>query len=110
MKEFQIEGKVNQSKKKRDKRKAMKDKQQELDRVLAEQKRKEYEVKAREEYLAARAQGIETKNPTGKILKKKAVPKKKIADERGDWEVVDLKKSVIVEQDGSDEDSELSFE
>jgi len=37
----------------------------------------------------------------GKVLKKKIVPKTKIADDKGglDWEVVDKRKSVIVEED-----------
>lgn len=110
MKQFEPEGKVNQSKKKREKRKMQKEKQEELERVLAEQKRKEQEAKAKAEYLAAKAKGLDVKNPTGKVLKKKVIPKKKIADERGDWEVVDQKKSVLVEEDDNKEDSDLSFE
>ena len=47
---------------------------------------------------------------SGKVVKKKIVPKKKIHDEQGNtWEVVDQKKVVIVEG-SDDEDSELSFE
>lgn len=38
-----------------------------------------------------------------KILKKKVLPKKVIADKEGSWEVVDQKKSILVEEeDGED--------
>jgi hypothetical protein len=41
----------------------------------------------------------------GKVLKKKVLPKKKIADEAGgmDWEVTEKKKVVVVEE-GEDDD------
>jgi hypothetical protein len=39
-------------------------------------------------------------------LKRKVVPKKIVKDEVGDWEVVDQKKTMIVEEDQSDENSD----
>ena len=44
---------------------------------------------------------------TGKVLKKKIIPKKTIQDAGGNWEVIDQKKSVLVEEEdlGSGEDS-----
>lgn len=58
--------------------------------------KKEPEVKVREDGSII--------TPEGKVLKKKVIPKKKIADDKGglDWEVVDKKKTEIVEE--SDED------
>ena len=47
--------------------------------------------------------------PEGKKLIKKTVAKKKVTDEKGDeWEVVDQRKSVIVEESSSDNNSDLS--
>jgi hypothetical protein len=41
----------------------------------------------------------------GKVLKKKTVPKKKVVDDKGDeWEVVDERKTLIVEETDSDSD------
>lgn len=54
-------------------------------------------------------QGKDVITPGGKILKKKIVPKKKVTDEKGDqWEVVDQKKTVVVEESASDGASGLS--
>ena len=41
---------------------------------------------------------------SGKILKKKVVGNKKIVDEQGEWEVIDQKKTVIVEESASEHD------
>jgi len=49
------------------------------------------------------------KTDDGKVLNKKVIGKKTITDEKGTWEVVDKKKTVIVEEEDQD-DSELSFE
>ena len=56
-------------------------------------------------------------NAVGKVLKKKTVPKKKVVDENGsEWEVVDERKAVIVEEtdsekgrDTSDSEDEIAF-
>ena len=41
------------------------------------------------------------KTADGKVIKKKTIPKKKVADASGglDWEVIDKKRTVIVEED-----------
>ena len=44
-------------------------------------------------------------NPsTGKVMKRKVVPKKKLLDEHGgiEWEVVDKKKTIIVDESDDD--------
>jgi hypothetical protein len=47
--------------------------------------------------------------PAGKVLKKKTLPKKKVTDEKGaEWEVVDQKKTVVVEESASDGNSIIS--
>lgn len=45
--------------------------------------------------------------PDGKVLRKKVLPSKaKVVDDKGDeWEMVQTKKTVLVEQSGSDDDS-----
>lgn len=43
---------------------------------------------------------------SGKVLKKKVIGNKKIVDEQGEWEVIDNKKTVIVEESASDNDSD----
>ena len=49
-------------------------------------------------------------NAVGKVLKKKTVPKKKVLDEKGDeWEVVDQRKTLIVEETDSDSDDQISY-
>lgn len=102
--EFVPEGKVNQSKKKREKRNKKKAQERE-NAILAEVRTKE------KENAALRAKMRETKTvgkfttAIGKVLKKKTVPKKKVVDDKGDeWEVVDERKTLIVEETDSDSD------
>lgn len=102
LREFKPEGTVNQSKKKREKRNAKKAKDRE-DQVLAETR------KAAEQEAALRAKLKQGKNEgkfltaIGKVLKKKTAPKKKVMDENGsEWQVVDNRKTQIVEESDSD--------
>jgi hypothetical protein len=88
MKEFEIAGKVNQSAKKREKRKQKKAKELELKAILDERKRMQAEAALKEEYKKARAEGREL--PKDNKLVKKILPKKTVVDEQGEsWEVVD---------------------
>lgn len=56
----------------------------------------------KQDFLKAKAEG--KKPATEKQFVRKAIPKKTIVDEQGTWEVVDQKKSVLVEKT-SDEDA-----
>lgn len=109
MREFVPEGKVNQSKKKREKRNIKKAKDKE-EAALAEAKAKAQEEAALRAKL--RENKVESKFMTaaGKVLKKKTAPKKKVLDEKGDeWQVVDQRKTLIVEETDSDEDDEKNY-
>lgn len=74
------------------------------------------EQKARERAMEAARKKAKTSNyvenedvitPEGKKLIKKTVPKKKVTDDKGnEWEVVDQRKSVVVEENSSDDDSD----
>ena len=105
MKEFKPASKVNQSSKKRDKRKVKK--QQEID-LLAALEAQKLAKKNEAIIRQARAKGVYVPEPKA-LLKKVIAPKKVVTDEQGkDWEVVDQKKSVYVEKDSDDEDKSLS--
>jgi len=57
-------------------------------------------------YFQKLQKGIKTDDvqysESGKVIRKKVVPKKIVKDEKGDdWEVVDTKKTQIVEEDQS---------
>ena len=60
--------------------------------------------------------GSVLESPEGKVLKRKVIPKKKIVDEQGgEWEVVDQRKTMIVEESDdsrseSDDGSQMTFE
>jgi len=111
LREFQPTKKANQSKKKRDKRKAKKEKEQQLKAEEEEKKREKAMVEAKKA-LAEKGKKSLVKNINisddgstvtvdGKVLKKKVLPRKKIADAEGglDWEVTEKKKTVIVEEE-----------
>lgn len=103
MKEFQVPNKVNQSAKKREKRKVKKEKEKELQAILDQRKAEQKQAQLREKYNM----GIELSSMESdrKPLKKKVLPKKTIADAQGDWEVVDKKQQVFVEVSGDDNES-----
>lgn len=105
MKEFKPASKVNQSSKKRDKRKIKKQQEIELQATLEAQKlAKQNEAIIRQ----ARAKGVYVPEPKA-LLKKVVAPKKVVTDEQGKtWEVVDQKKTTYVEKDSDDEDKSLS--
>ena len=103
-KQFEVAGKVNQSAKKREKRKQKKAQEKELQAILEQRKRQQAEEKAKEDYLKAKSEGRQL--PNQKQFVRKVIPKKTIVDEQGSWEVVDQKKSVLVEKTSDDEGSE----
>ena len=108
--EFKPAGTVNQNKKKKEKLKAKKIRDREL-KALEEQKAREKAMEAARKKTKTskygEAQDVIT--PEGKKLIKKTVPKTKVKDDKGDeWEVVDQRKSVIVEEDTSENNSDLS--
>lgn len=116
LREFKPEGTVNQSKKKREKRLAKKNKAKE-EAIQEEAKKKaKRDAELREEVKKGNKEG-KFLNAVGKVLKKKTVPKKKVVDENGsEWEVVDERKAVIVEEtdsekgrDTSDSEDEIAF-
>ena len=94
---------MNQSQKKREKRKAKKQQEMELKAIAEAKALKELDKKRKADYLEAKARGMPL--PVEKQFKKKVLPKKVIPDADGAWEVTDIKKSVLVEQDDSEEDS-----
>ena len=111
MKEFVPMGKVNQTKKKRDKRKLKK--MQELEKKAVEEAKRKLEedrklkekLKSQNRFEAANADPVYTSS--GKVLKKKVIRNKKIVDEQGEWEVINKKQTVIQEESASDhEDSD----
>ena len=110
MREFEVSGKVNQSQKKREKRKMQKE-QEKMKTIQAGIKATEEQKNkaklAYQDMMKNSKHGQKTEE--GKVLKKKAIPKKVVSDETGSWEVVDSKKSVLVEEDDS-ADSDLSME
>jgi len=75
------------------------------------------DIRAKEkEEAALRAKIRENKsegkflNAVGKVLKKTTAPKKKVDDEKGqEWQVVDQRKTVIVEETDSDSDDQIAF-
>lgn len=100
MREFKPAGLVNQSKKKREKRKLQKEQQKKIEAIAREKARLIEEIKLKQAFIDAKRNGEDTSQFEGKILKKKTLPKKKVTDENGnEWEVVDTKKKVIVEND-----------
>ena len=110
MREFVPEGKVNQSKKKRAKRNLKKAKERE-EAALAEARAKEKEDAAlRAKLREGRSEG-KFLNAVGKVIKKKTAPKKKVVDDNGnEWQVVDQRKTLIVEEtDSDDSDEAIAF-
>ena len=112
MREFKPSGLVNHSKKKREKRKAKKEAEQKL-AALAEQKAQlEQQIKIKQAFIDAKKKNEDTSKfvtQEGKVLKKKTLPKKKEVDAQGnEWEVVDNKKSVVVEESPSGSEGEDS--
>jgi len=105
MKEFAPVKSTNQSQKKREKRKLKKAEEDAKQKILEEQKQAEQQARAREEFRKAGQSSHFTTNE-GKTLKKKVVPKKQVVDETGTWDVVEKKKTLIVEESDSD-DSDL---
>ena len=75
------------------------------------------DIRAKEkEEAALRAKIRENKsegkflNAVGKVLKKTTAPKKKVVDEKGqEWQVVDQRKTIIVEETDSDSDDQIAF-
>lgn len=100
MKEFEVPNKVNQTAKKREKRKVKKEKEKELQAILDQRKLEQKQAQLREKYIE-----LSSMESDRKPLKKKVLPKKKIADAGGDWEVVDKKQQVYVEASGDDNES-----
>lgn len=100
MREFVPAGKVNQSQKKREKRK-LKKMEEERKEKLAE------EEKARKAYEKAKKEAAESGKPLEPVqrLKKKVLPKQVIHDMEGDWEVVDKKQTVFVEEEADSDES-----
>ena len=100
MREFKPAGLVNQSKKKREKRKIQREQQKKLEAIAKEKSRLIEEIKLKQAFIDAKRNGEDTSQFEGKIMKRKTLPKKKVTDEIGnEWEVVDTKKKVIVEND-----------
>jgi len=89
---------VNQSQKKRDKRKLKKEEEQRAAAIAEARKLSKEAAKQKEIYFAKLDRGMKPADiqvsASGKVLKRKVVPKKIVKDERGDdWEVVDTKKT-----------------
>jgi len=89
---------VNQSQKKREKRKLKKE--EEIRALAIEQSRKlnKESHRQKEIYFSKLEKGMKPEDiqvsASGKVLKRKVVPKKIVKDERGDdWEVIDKKKT-----------------
>lgn len=98
------------NKRKREKRKLKKD-QEKVEKQQAEQEKKAREdaaalAKYKESVMKGKADS-KIVGPEGKVLRKKVLPTKaKVVDEKGEeWEMVQVKKTVLVEQSGSDDDS-----
>lgn len=80
-------------------------------KAIEEQKAREKAIEdARKKAKASKyGESLDVITPEGKKLIKKTIPKKKVTDEKGEeWEVVDQRKSVIVEEDSSENNSDLS--
>ena len=110
--EFKPSGTVNKSQKKREKAKAKKLKKKEM-KAIEEQKAREKTMEAAKKKAKSSSRfgdnaSNEVITPDGKKLVKKTVSKKKVTDEKGnEWEVVDQRKSTIVEESSSDDNSDL---
>lgn len=100
MREFVPAGKVNQSQKKREKRKIKKQEEERRQKLQEEEKARKAFEKAKKDAAAA-GKPFE---PLQK-LKKKILPKKVIHDMEGDWEVVDKKQTVYIEEEPDSDDS-----
>jgi len=99
---------VNQSQKKREKRKLKKEEEQRAVAIEAARKLSKEAARQKEIYFSKLEKGMKPQDiqisASGKVLKRKVVPKKIVKDEGGgDWEVVDQKKTMIVEEDQSDD-------
>ena len=110
MREFQPSGKVNQTQKKREKRKAKKAKELELkaqEEAAQRQKALDEARKKKQQQKKGPERPEPITNPaTGKVMKRKVVPKRKVLDEQGvEWEVVDQRKTIIVDESDDSEDS-----
>lgn len=118
MREFTPVGKVNQSAKKRLKRKAKKENEIKL-KQEEEQRKKEKAVRDARAALSSKGKQSLIKSVQlsddgnsvtieGKVFKKKMLPKTKIHDDQGglDWEVTEKKKKILVEEDEEDERSD----
>ena len=99
MKEFvKPSSAVNQSQKKREKRKLKKEEEQKAAALEGIRKLSKEAAKQKDIYFAKLEKGIKAEDiqfsASGKVLKRKVVPKKIVKDEKGDdWEVVDTKKT-----------------
>lgn len=92
---------MNQTAKKREKKKLKLAKEKELQAILEHRKRQQQHAMQEEESYNQSENTLESDR---KPLKKKTLPKKKVADASGDWEVTDKKQQVYV-TDESGEDS-----
>ena len=106
--EFKPSGLVNKSKKKREKRLAKKNKEKEL-KAQEEQKAREKQMEQARKAAKSNKDGEKSQvlTPEGKKLISKTVAKKKVIDSKGDeWEIVDQRKTVIVEESSSEDASD----